>query len=115
MVSHREHARARAPRLPGAPHSSWRWHPLLRGAVRMCLHAGKADQGRLGAAVRTRVCVQARTSGVHVCACPRVRMQCGAGLQGELTNASVRTSEMDVCAQVRILGVGTGVRVRTRK
>lgn len=33
-----------------------------------------------------------------MCACPRVRMQCGAGPQGELANASVRTSEMDVRA-----------------
>lgn len=95
MVSHREPERARGPRLPGALHSSWRWQPLLRGALRLCLHAGKADQGRLGAAV-ARVCVRARTSGVHVCACPRVRMQCGAGLQRELANASDRTSEMDV-------------------
>lgn len=53
---------------------------------------------------RARVCVWARTSGVHVCACPCAGW--GVGVLKELANASVRTSGMDVCAHVRKVRVG---------
>lgn len=38
----------------------------MRVVVRMCLHAGKADQGRLGAAVRTRLRAGSHVQGACV-------------------------------------------------
>lgn len=115
MLSHGEPARIRGPCLPETLHSSWRGHPLSRGAVSTrCLHARKAVSGQVGGRKERRPCVWVCTSGAHVCACPRVESE--DVLQGgKLANASVRTSGMDVRAHVRIHCVETGVRVRMRE